>query len=69
MGLSHSRADGEDGFAVVDFETTGLSRARDRVIGIAIVHLDAPDRLLRSRRRAHCDYLRQVAAAAGATCG
>jgi len=35
-------ADNATGFAVVDVETTGLFPARDRVVEVAVVHLD-PD--------------------------
>jgi hypothetical protein len=56
MGLSHSQAAGEDGFAVADLETTGLSPAKDWVIELGLSR-DATE-------RAHRDYLRQVVAAA-----
>jgi hypothetical protein len=56
MGLSHSRAAGEDGFTVVDLETTGLPPAKDWVIELGL----SPDVAERAQR----DYLRQVVAAA-----
>lgn len=56
MGLSHSRAAGEDGFTVVDLETTGLPPAKDWVIEFGLSRDVA--------ERAHRDYLRQVVAAA-----
>ena len=41
MGFFKQKAAGPIGFAVVDVETTGLYPSTDRIVEVAVVHLDA----------------------------
>lgn len=46
VGFSKQSAVEPMGFAVVDVETTGLSPSKDRVIEVAVVHLDIDGRIV-----------------------